>query len=225
MTESVQSAARSPGCFGVFLDRGFPKVSQKPGLTSGLLDYTILDYTMKDALTAFDQFLEKEDLSFSATVIGATALIVMGVIDRATVDVDCLKPAIPADVARAARRFAKAYKGPDGPLREDWLNNGPEDLKRDLPKGWEQRTTPLFTGKRLKLTTLGRSDLLRSKLFAYCDRQQDLKDCIALKPTTAELRVCLPWLEQRDANPDWPEHVRRSIYYLAERLGHDGFDA
>lgn len=176
---------------------------------------------MRDALKSFDKYLEKEDLAFSATVIGATALIVMGIVDRATADVDCLAPIIPADIKEASQRFAKSYKGPDGPLHADWLNNGPESLIRDLPKGWEQRVNILFKGRRLKLTTLSRLDLLRSKLFAYCDRQQDLEDCIALRPTAAELSECLGWVEERDANPGWPDHVRRSFRLLARRLGHD----
>lgn len=119
---------------------------------------------MKDALRAFDKYLEQEELSFEGTVIGATALIVMGLIERATVDVDCLAPTIPTRVQEAARKFAKSYKGPDSPLHGDWLNNGPESLVRDLPKGWQKRLKPLFRGRCLELTTLGRSDLLRSKL-------------------------------------------------------------
>jgi len=177
---------------------------------------------MRDALSAFDQFLEKEDLTFTGTVIGATALLVMGVIDRATVDVDCLAPTIPEAIRKASQKFARHYKGLDAPLMEDWLNNGPESLSRDLPFGWEKRVVPLFQGKRLQLTTLGRSDLLRSKLYAFCDRQQDLEDCVALKPSAQELKECIPWLETLDANPQWPTHVRRSIRFLAERLGfHD----
>ena len=179
---------------------------------------------MRDVLAAFDQFLEKEDLTFTATVIGATALLVMGVIDRATVDVDCLAPTIPDSIRKASQKFARHYKGLDAPLMEDWLNNGPESLSRDLPSGWEQRVVPLFQGKRLQLTTLGRSDLLRSKLYAFCDRQQDLEDCLALKPSLQELKECAPWLEKLDANPQWPAHVQRSLRLLGERLGFDGFE-
>ena len=93
---------------------------------------------MRDVLTAFDQFLEKEDLTFTATVIEAIALLVMGVIDRATVDVDCLAPTIPDSIRKASQKFARNYKGPDSPLMADWLYNGPESLSRDLPSGWEQ---------------------------------------------------------------------------------------
>jgi hypothetical protein len=30
----------------------------------------------------------------------------------------------------------------------------------------------------------------------------------------------LPWLEQQDANPDWPAHVRATIADLRRRLSH-----
>ena len=79
----------------------------------------------------------------------------------------------------------------------------------------------LYKGKALNLLTLGRMDLLCSKLYAYCDRQQDLADCLALKPNPRELGQCLPWLLQRDANPLWPDHVRVSLNQLKEVLGYE----
>ncbi len=175
---------------------------------------------MKALIVSFDQFLEREQLDFSGTIIGAAALIVLGVVSRATTDVDCLTPRIPESIKDASRRFAKQYQGPESPLEENWLNNGPETLIRDLPAGWEDRTVPLFSGRALQLRTLGRLDLLRSKLYAFCDRQQDLEDCVALQPTREEILECLPWLEERDAHPMWPTHVRNSIAILSKRLGH-----
>jgi hypothetical protein len=105
-------------------------------------------------------------------------------------------------------------------LRDDWLNNGPRSLVRVLPKGWEQRLQPAFRGKALVLLCLGRDDLLRSKLFALCDRGIDLEDCIALGPTRGELAALMPWVEEQDLNPDWPNHVRATLADLARRLGH-----
>jgi hypothetical protein len=54
----------------------------------------------------------------------------------------------------------------------------------------------------------------------YLDRGIDLADCLALAPTAAELRAILPWLEEQDANPDWPTHARETVADLARRLGH-----
>ena len=70
------------------------------------------------------------------------------------------------------------------------------------------------------LHTLGRSDLLKAKVFALCDRGFDLPDCVAMKPTADELTDLLPWLEVRDLHPGWPDHVRATVSDLARRLGH-----
>ena len=67
---------------------------------------------------------------------------------------------------------------------------------------------------------LNRSNLLCAKLFALCDRGIDIGDCIALAPTATELATLLPWLEQQDADPGWPAHVRLTLTDLGNRLDH-----
>lgn len=169
-------------------------------------------------LVVFDGFLADRGLAFSGVVIGGAALILMEVVQRATDDVDCLHPQIPAAVQAAAFDFACSPAAAGFSLRRNWFNNGPASLTRDLPPGWMERTCPLFAGQALQLVTLGRLDLLRSKLFAFCDRQEDLDDCIALRPTSEELAEIAPWLQERDASPLWPEHVRRSLQALEQEL-------
>lgn len=78
----------------------------------------------------------------------------------------------------------------------------------------------MFSGTALTIRSLGRSDLLLSKLFALCDRGLDLADCIALAPTAAELSTARAWIATQDANPDWPEHVGQTLADLGERVGH-----
>jgi len=75
-----------------------------------------------------------------------------------------------------------------------------------------------FAGHALTLRSLGRTDLIRSKLFALCDRGIDLPDCLALAPTDEELEEVEEWVAAQDANPDWPEHVRAVIADLKARL-------
>lgn len=169
---------------------------------------------------AFDEYLGEKGLSFSGTIIGGAALIVMKVLDRVTQDIDCLDPKIPDEIKKASVEFAEG-RADDLALKENWLNNGPARLKLDLPKGWRMHVIQIYEGKHLRLYTLGRLDLLRSKLFAYCDRQQDLEDCEALCPTVDELQTCLSWLVERDANPMWPAHVKTSLHRLAEKLGYE----
>lgn len=176
---------------------------------------------MKEVLTAFGEFLAERQLSFDVTIIGGAALLAMGIIDRATQDVDCLDPDIPTDVQQAAVDFAEEYSGPGAPLRHDWLNNGPSSLRDDLPAAWRDGVVVLYQSGGITVRTLGRQDLLMTKLFAFCDRQQDEEDCVALAPTAQELRDSLAWLDDRDGNPLWPEHVRTSLKAIAERVGYE----
>lgn len=127
---------------------------------------------------------------------------------------------MPPAIAAAARAFAAELRARGEILDDEWLNDGPGSLAAQLLPAWQARTRPVFTGSALRLSTLGREDLLGSKLFALCDRGIDLGDCLALAPTAEELLALLPWVEQQDTNPDWPGHVRATLTDLASRLGH-----
>lgn len=181
--------------------------------------FGIYNTFMRTIFEQFDAFLCRRGLRFEGVVIGGAALTAGGIVQRATRDVDCLAPPVPEAVKEAARAFVRDR--PETGLDAEWLNNGPADLAEDLPRGWRERTIPLFEGTALRLRTLGRLDLLRTKLFAYCDRQQDFNDCVALAPTAGELAECRPWVEARDGHPGWPGHVAISFRALQERMGHD----
>ncbi len=171
-------------------------------------------------IEAFDRYLVVRGLTLDAVVIGGTALNLLGVTTRVTRDCDVLHPVLPEAIIDAARAFAAEWRAAGGQLRDDWLNNGPASLARQLPADWQDHIAVAFQGAALILRTPGRADLLRSKLFALCDRGIDLADCIALAPSADELRDLLPWVQYQDANADWPEHVRATLADLAERLGH-----
>jgi hypothetical protein len=175
---------------------------------------------VRETIAGFDLFLFERGLSLEAVIIGGAALNLLGVVSRRTKDCDVLDPELPGPVVQAARDYARDVREKGGVLRDDWLNNGPRSLLKALPSGWEARLQLAFEGKALVLMSLGRDDLLRSKLFALCDRGIDLDDCIALRPTPGELKAFAAWVEAQDLNPDWPTHVRRTLADLARRLGH-----
>jgi hypothetical protein len=175
---------------------------------------------MREIISRFDQYLSIQGLRFEAVAIGGAALNLLGVVARPTKDCDILSPEIPAEIAEASRSFAVELRKEGGALQDDWLNNGPVSLADHLLRGWADRLQPLFTGKAIHLHSLYRRDLLCAKLFALCDRGIDLGDCVALAPTSDELVAVLSWLEQQDANPDWPAHVRATLTDLGKRLGH-----
>ena len=174
----------------------------------------------RETLEAFDRYLSARGLRLKAVVIGGAALNLLGVVARPTKDCDILDPPLPATIVAAARGFAAEVRGSGVSLQDDWLNNGPASLSSVLPPGWRERLQPVFSGFAIELQCLGREDLLRSKLFALCDRGLDLGDCLALAPTPDELRTIQPWLEQQDGRPDWPIHTRATLVDLGRRLGH-----
>jgi hypothetical protein len=174
----------------------------------------------RPTIEAFDRHLTSLAVRFEGVVIGGTALVLMGVVQRNTKDVDILLPTLPEDVALASRDFALQQRQAGDDLDDDWFNNGPIQLGDVLPPGWRERVERIFVGRSLVLSTLGRADLLKSKLFALCDRGTDMADCIALAPTAEELAECLPWLEFQDGNELWPAHVRSTMAELARRLDH-----
>jgi hypothetical protein len=173
-----------------------------------------------ETLQAFDRFLAERGLRLDAVVVGGTALNLLGVISRQTRDCDVLEPPLEPEVLRAAQDFASELRARGEALGDAWLNNGPAQLTSVLPSGWRERLQPAFHGHAIELQTLGRADLLKVKLFALCDRGIDLGDCIALRPTEAELAEALPWLEVQDLHPRWPDHVRATVADVGRRLGH-----
>jgi len=174
----------------------------------------------RTTLTAFDRYLADRGLALEAVVVGGAALNLLGVVSRQTRDCDILHPMLPPEVVAAAQAFAAEVRAGGGALRDEWLNNGPSQLGQLLPAGWELRLQEAFRGQAVVLRTLHRSDLLKAKLFALCDRGLDLPDCVALAPTPAELAEAITWLEPQDLHPGWPAHVRTTIGDLARRLGH-----
>ena len=174
----------------------------------------------RPTIEAFDAHLVGLGLRLEAIVVGGSALALLGVTSRQTRDFDIIAPALPPAVLEAAKAFAREQRRLGVELLDDWLNNGPMQLADVLPDGWRLRVVLAFEGKALVLHSPGRADLLKTKLFALCDRGTDLPDCIDLAPTAAELAEASPWVELQDANPDWPAHVIATLADLGRRLGH-----
>jgi hypothetical protein len=174
----------------------------------------------RETISAFDSFLANRGLSLDAVIVGGAALGLLGITARQTRDCDVLVPDLPDTILTAAQEFAVFCRSKGDPLSDEWLNNGPSSLVRTLPSGWRERLQIAFEGEALTLRCLGRADLIRSKLFALCDRGIDLPDCLALAPTDGELDEVEDWVAAQDTNPDWPEHVCAVIADLRERLDH-----
>ena len=173
-----------------------------------------------EIIPRFDEFLADRGLTLEAIVVGGTALALLGIILRETRDCDVIEPELTGDIREGAQTFAIEMRSQGVILRDDWLNNGPSTLAPLLPEGWRNRLQPLYQGRAITLLSLGRPELLLSKLFALCDRGLDIGDCIALAPTSEELTEAEAWIAGQDLNPEWPQHVRSTLEDVARRLGH-----
>lgn len=174
-----------------------------------------------EILPEFDEFLHLREAEFEAIIIGAGALSVLGVIPRQTRDFDILSPEIPALIQKLANEF-RIIKNKEGiELEENWLNNGPSSICDILEKGWRERLISLYEGKALTLQTLGRVDFIGTKLDAMCQRGDDFKDLIRMKPTQEELTQAIKWVKKQDANPGWPDFVDKQAQKVAKGLGYE----
>lgn len=175
-------------------------------------------------IPAFDAFLADRSLSFEAVIIGGSALVLLGVVQRTTEDCDVLDPNIPDPVLAAAREFGRA-RG----IAEDWLNAKAHDfvgVPGCVPEGWRERLRWVFQGRALHFQTLARPDLLCMKLVALIDRGTDYGDCVALAPTLDELRAAWPFIANYEGNPEslevyWLPLARRQLARLGKELGYD----
>jgi hypothetical protein len=170
-----------------------------------------------DALAVFralDQELAKRRLQREIVICGGAALIALGVLSRETRDVDVLEPELDNAFLEAAKPVGKALG-----LHEGWLNNGPRDIAKELPKAWESRCTDVFKGSALQVRSIGRSDLICTKVYAAACRTDDIDDLVELTPTAAELKQAEAWTLKRDAADIWPRIVTECLAEVRRRMG------
>lgn len=175
-----------------------------------------------EALSALEEQLRAAGVSFELVVIGGSALQSLGLIDRATRDVDvvALRRAeglasadpLPGELLSAASRVARDYGLPPG-----WLNAGPADLLRlGLPHGFERRMVTTVVGPALTVHLAGRVDQIHFKLYAMVDQgagrhEADLR---ALAPTSRELRAAAAWARTHDPSDGFRQELDAVLRYL-----------
>lgn len=169
---------------------------------------------LKPVLEALDQKLAEAGEQRDLIVCGGAALLVLDISDRQTNDVDVLLPKLDPVLIAISAEVAKQFG-----LDPGWFNNGPESLARDLENGWEDRATIAYKGRALCVKVLGRRDLIASKLFALCDREEnDLDDLVKLQPSFEEIDSLKQWVLDREASELWPARVEKCFTKLKSRL-------
>lgn len=168
-------------------------------------------------LNALDRKLSNLKEPRELVICGGAALLILDITERQTRDVDVITPTLDPLLKEVAEQVGKQFG-----LESAWLNNGPEALSKDLESGWEARTQEIYKGKFLKIKSLSRSDLIASKLFAFCDRDEnDLDDLLHLKPTLKEIDSLKSWILARDTSELWPARVQKCLKKLKSRLGYE----
>ena len=161
-------------------------------------------------------------------VCGGAALQVLGLVDRATQDVDVLAIVRPSPLEGALfsaqplpeRLLVAAGKvAPFFRLPKDWLNSGPTSaLDLGLPENLLERAIVHSFGPKLVIRFLSRVDQIHFKLYAAADQRQGkhLDDLIALKPTDLELEKAARWTRTHDPSEGYLMLLREILI----RVGH-----
>ena len=80
------------------------------------------------------------------------------------------------------------------------------------------RRHTVYQGRFLQLKSLGKTELLMTKCWAYCDRERDIEDIIAMQPSERDLENVTRWLKPLDGNPDWSTYVEERMREVLNRI-------
>jgi hypothetical protein len=181
------------------------------------------------ALRALGEQLEFRGETHTIAVVGGSALLALGLIARATRDVDVvalldgdeLRSAepLPAGLLEAAGVVARDFA-----LSDNWLNAGPASLlDLGLPDGFLGRAERRHYGPALSVLFASRLDQIHFKLYAVVDQGpgRHLADLTALKPTEAELLDAARWSRTHDPSDGYRSALIEVLVHLGVKHGFD----
>ncbi len=182
------------------------------------------------ALRLLGELLQARGQRFQIVVIGGAAVNLLGIVSRATTDVDILAFArpgpygmlrltppdepLPRPLVEAARTVAA-----DLGLDPNWLNAGPaSQWQSGLPPGLENRVQwSEYSG--LGVGLVSRYDLIFLKLYAAVDdagpTSVHFQDLLALMPTDEELAEAGSWVRQQDPSPVIADTVTKVVSHAS----------
>jgi hypothetical protein len=188
------------------------------------------------ALQLVGEILAASEQNVAVVILGGAALNLLGLVERATADVDIVAFALPRGeqapdraslyeplepmpepLLRAARTVAN-----DLGLDPNWLNIGPAlQWRAGLPLGLEER----LLWRRYDALWVGivsRYDLIHFKLFAAADStgtgSVHYQDLLALEPTNSELSAAATWVAGQDASPEFADVLSRVVKHVRDDL-------
>ncbi|MGH2864677.1 MAG: DUF6036 family nucleotidyltransferase [Solirubrobacteraceae bacterium] len=157
-------------------------------------------------LGALGEQLALRSEKFTIAVVGGSALLALGLVSRATRDVDVVavlygEELVSAEPLPAVLLEAVGVVAADFGLASDWLNAGPASmLEMGLPEGFLARVQHRRYGPALTVLFASRLDQIHFKLYAVVDlgTGRHLADLQALAPTAAELLGAARWTRTHD---------------------------
>ncbi len=191
---------------------------------------------VQQALRLVGELLAADGHEYAVIILGGAALNLLGIVERATTDVDILAFAtpranaapdqstlreppepIPSALARAAAIVAR-----DLGLDEHWLNTGPAlQWRAGLPPGLAGRVEWLRYSA-LWVGVVARYDLIFFKLFAAADssgpKSVHYQDLLALRPSAAEFDAAAEWVSTQDASPAFADVLHRVVNHARTDL-------
>jgi hypothetical protein len=174
-------------------------------------------------LRALGEQLALRGERFELVVIGGSALLALGLVERPTRDVDIVALRSnggleDADPLPQGLRVAGDLVARDFSLEPDWLNSGPTKLLDfGFPEGFADRLERRDYGSCLVVHFASRLDQIHFKLYAAVDEggpgkhEADLK---ALAPTETELVAAARWSRSHDPSDGYAQELRGALGFL-----------
>jgi hypothetical protein len=170
-------------------------------------------------LSALGEQLAIRGERFELVVIGGSALLALGLVERTTRDIDIValrsggaleaaKP-LPEGLQAACDLVARDFS-----LPRSWLNPGPTDLLRfGLPGGFVDRLQRRDYGEGLVVYLASRYDQIHFKLYAAVDQgpgkhETDLR---TLEPSEDELIAAARWSRTQDPSEGYDQILRSAL--------------
>jgi len=176
-------------------------------------------FDVAQALSALSETLESRHLEYELVAVGGSSLVLLGLITRATRDLDIVATIqageyvaagrLPEPLVEAVRDIGEVLG-----IGPDWLNPGPAALLDfGLPEGFAERAEVRSFGA-LTLHLASRLDQIYLKLYAVVDqgpRSKHADDLRALQPSPDQLRGAATWARTHDPSPAFREELAAAL--------------
>lgn len=181
--------------------------------------------SLEQALTTLGEVLEDRGLKYQLAAVGGGAMLLLGLIDRPTNDLDLVTQmaegdTVSADPLPAALREAITDVARALNLPIDWLNPGPASLlDLGLPVGFAERAHMRRYGP-LEILLASRFDQIHFKFYAAVDqgpRSKHFADLQSLEPGREELMSAARWARTHDPSEGFEAELDKALETLGIR--------